>query len=803
MLFTDIEGSTRLLHELGEGAYREALAEHRRVVREACGRHGGYEVDYEGDSFFYAFASATGAVRAAEEVMCALESGPVRLRVGIHTGEPGLDPPKYVGVDVHLAARVMAAGHGGQVLMTRSTGALLNVDLKDLGEHRLKDFTEPVALFQLGIQGFPPLKTISNTNLPRPASSFVGRSAEVADISSLLRNGSRLVTLTGPGGSGKTRLAIEVAAELVEEFKAGVFWIGLASLLDPELVLQTIAQTLGAKEELSAHISEREVLLLLDNLEQVIDAAPQLAALAEACPNLRLLITSRHLLRVRGEIEYEVLPLADSEAVDLFCARARVDPSVLVEELCRRLDNLPLALELAAARTSVLMPSQILERLAQRIDLLRGGRDADPRQATLRATIEWSYDLLDEHEKCLFRRLAVFAGGCTLEAVEEVAGADLDTLQSLVEKSLVRFTAARYWMLETIREYAESRLVQPGEGHDVALRHAHYFLAYAREAEGSPQHFDPAAYPRLAADLQNLRVALATLQREREGEFRELAGSLREFFEYQGLIREGERWLRLALSVSPVVDETAAKLRLGLTKLARWSGDWAESAAEADAAVSAARQAGNSFVLAEALRDGAAVALNSGDYATAHVLLDEAVALLESTQADAVLAGVLVNLADLALNEQRWSDATALAERGIEVGRKANPVSEAISHLNRGVALLELDEAGRAAESLATGIQMANDLGMTLFVALSLSRLAEAIADTEPVRATRLLGASDALLKELGVVNNPIEIEATARISVRLKKLLTSNGFDEYKDEGSKLDQDAAVALALTASPGP
>ena len=255
-----------------------------------------------------------------------------------------------------------------------------------------------------------------------------------------IEQGARLITLTGPGGTGKTRLAIEAATSLVGSYKAGVFWVGLATLRDPALVTETIAQTLGAKDDLAAHIAERELLLLLDNLEQVIEAAPELSALLAACPNLTLLVTSRELLRIPGEVEYAVPPLAEPEAVALFCARSQLEPSDEIAELCARLDSLPLAVELAAARTKALSPAQILERLSQRLDLLKGGRDADPRQQTLRATIEWSYELLSPAEQQLFARLSVFAGGCTLEAAEEVADADLDTLQSLVEKSLLRFS---------------------------------------------------------------------------------------------------------------------------------------------------------------------------------------------------------------------------------------------------------------------------------------------------------------------------------------------------------------------------
>jgi len=290
----------------------------------------------------------------------------------------------------------------------------------------------------------------------------------------LLQDGARLVTLTGPGGSGKTRLAIESAAELVPEFRNGVFWIGLAALRDPALVVGTVAQTLGAKDGLAEHIGERELLLLLDNFEQVVEAAPQLGSLLESCPNLRILVTSRELLRIRGEVDYPVPPLQQPEAVELFCQRSRLEPSSDIAELCRRLDNLPLAVELAAARTSLLSPAQILERLAQRLDLLKGGRDAEARQRTLRATIEWSHDLLTEDEQLLFAYLAVFAGGCTLKAAQEVADADLDALQSLVEKSLVRHTEERFWMLETIREFALERFEQAGAAEELRRRRSAY-----------------------------------------------------------------------------------------------------------------------------------------------------------------------------------------------------------------------------------------------------------------------------------------------------------------------------------------
>jgi predicted ATPase/class 3 adenylate cyclase len=549
LVFTDVEGSTALLDDLGAEAYRSALADHRWALRDAFQAHSGYEVDEAGDGLFYAFASASDAVRAVEHAMASLAEGPVKSRVGVHTGEPLLDPPKYVGPDVHKAARIMSAAHGGQVLLSGATRELVAGDLLELGRHRLKDFAEPVSLFQLGSGRFPPLRTISNTNLPVPLSSFVGREQEVAEVVSLIRDeGARLLTLAGPGGTGKTRLALEAAGELVSEFGAGVFWVGLSPVRDPALVVDTIARTLGATQELSAHIGDKQLLLVLDNLEQVVESAVELASLLQTCANLRLLVTSRELLRVDGEVFYAVPALAEPEAVELFCARARIQPDDAVVELCVRLDNLPLALELAAARVRVLTPAQILERMSQRLDLFRAGRDADPRQQTLRATIAWSYDLLSPDEQRLFARLSVFRGGCTIEAAEEVVYASLDTVQSLVDKSLLRHSAERFWMLETIREYAHGLLERSGEADAVRRRHADHYLALSELAY--TERFDRGLTwaRRLEAEHDNLRAALDELQDREPLRYLQLAGALGWFWLARSHLAEGSRRLEVALA---------------------------------------------------------------------------------------------------------------------------------------------------------------------------------------------------------------------------------------------------------------
>jgi hypothetical protein len=425
-VFTDIEGSTRLLGELGADEYGRALADHRALVREIFSELEGHEVDTQGDSFFFAFTTATAAVEAAGRVHDALSDGPIRIRVGVHTGTPRLTEEGYVGTDVHRAARIAGSGHGGQTLVSASTAALASdVELTDLGEHRLKDLSAAERIFQLGNKEFPPLKTLFQTNLPVPATPFLGRGAELGEVTSLLaRDDVRLLTLTGPGGTGKTRLALQAAASSADAHPDGVWWVPLAPLRDPELVLPTAAQGLGAQHSLPDHIRDLRMLILLDNFEHVVDAAHEVSALLGACPNLDVIVTSRERLRLGPEHEYDVPPLSPAEGIEFFASKARAikpdfEADGVVTEICSRLDDLPLALELAAARVKVLSPEQILERLERRLPLLTGGaRDLPERQQTLRATIDWSYDLLTEEDKRAFRGLAVFAGGCTLAAAD-------------------------------------------------------------------------------------------------------------------------------------------------------------------------------------------------------------------------------------------------------------------------------------------------------------------------------------------------------------------------------------------------
>jgi predicted ATPase/class 3 adenylate cyclase len=798
LVFTDIEGSTALLDQLGAEAFKEALADHRRALREAFGAHSGYEVDDAGDGLFYAFAAGSQAVTAVAHAMASLADGPVRIRVGVHTGEPLLDPPKYVGPDVHKAARIMSAAHGGQVLLSGATRELVAEDVLDLGRHRLKDFPEPVSLYQLGPDRFPPLRTISNTNLPVPLSSFVGREHEVTEVVSLIQDeAARLVTLAGPGGTGKTRLALEAAGELVSEFGAGVFWIGLSPVRDPELVVDTIAQTLGAKQELAAHIGEKQLLLVLDNLEQVVDSSIELAGVLQACPNLRLLVTSRELMRVDGEVVYPVPALAEPDAVELFCARARMEPDETVAELCGRLDNLPLALELAAARVSVLAPAQILERISQRLDLFRAGRDADPRQQTLRATIAWSYDLLSPDEQRLFARLAVFRGGCTLEAAEEVVDANLDALQSLVDKSLLRHSEKRFWMLETIREYAHELLEGSGEADAVRGRHADHYVALAELAY--TERFDRGLtwVRKLEEEHDNLRAALDDLQDRDPLHYLQLAGALGWFWLARSHFAEGTRRLEEALA-SPIADGPLTAR--ALVFLGTLDVDETDMLSRHERSIQLWRALADETELAIA-RDYLGWALYTcGEKSQALQVFEQNLELARRLGHQALVSRSLAGVCQLFLANGEFERAEPLALELHASTRESEDVSCMVSadHYLSDCAMLRGDYALAEQHRLSAfrTTLVIGDVAQQTIEVLGLAFAAAGLRRDDD--ALRLEGAVDAKWKELGVTHAPPLSEAYRERELgparaRLGETRATAAFDE----GRAMTWDQAIEFAL------
>jgi predicted ATPase/class 3 adenylate cyclase len=553
-LFTDIEGSTRLLQELGDG-YADVLAEHHRMLREEFARHGGVEVGTEGDSFFVAFAKASDALAAAHAGREALADGPIRVRMGLHTGEPMVTEEGYVGIDVHRAARIAAAGHGGQILVSQATRDLAGADrLRDLGVHRLKDLAAPERLYQLDDGEFPPLKSVDQTNLPVQPTPFVGRERELAEVLELL-DSHRIVTLTGPGGSGKTRLALQVAAESVERYGDGVWFVSLAAVRDPNLIEPTIARVVGGPDDLFEFLAGKRTLLVLDNLEQLLPDAADVVLRLDA----RILATSRSRLNVATEQEFPVPTLPFDDATALFTQRARqlephFEPNAAVRQIAERLDGLPLGLELAAARVKVLTPEQILERLGRSLDLLTSGaHDAPERQRTLRGTVEWSYQLLTSDEQLLFARLAVFAGGFELEAAEAVCSAELDVLQSLVDKNLLRHGEdGRFFMLGTIKELALEKLRDLSDEPSPRRRHDDYFVALAekldaRERLSGMRDLSAESLNRFELELPSFRATLAGLvEGGRNEATARLGAALWRFWLNRAQYRDAANWLEQA-----------------------------------------------------------------------------------------------------------------------------------------------------------------------------------------------------------------------------------------------------------------
>jgi predicted ATPase/class 3 adenylate cyclase len=905
-LFTDIEGSTRLLQRLGE-KYATVIAEHDQLLQEIWERHNGKVVGTQGDAFFVAFPNAMDALHAVIEAQRVLASHPwtdginLRVRMGLHTGEPQISASEnYVGIDVHRAARIASAAHGGQVLISQRTCELVQselpqgVTLRDLGEHRLKDLRQPKRLYQLVIEGlrsdFPALMSLdaSPNNLPIQSTSFIGRPKELGDIKQLLLE-ERLVTLTGLGGSGKTRLALQVASEMLGAFH-GVFFVALASITDPGLVALTIAQTLNISEtagksivdSLKEYLQSKSLLLVLDNFEQVIAAAPLISQLLSVCSKLKILITSREALRISGERLYSVPPLAlpnrtelpsldalsKYAAVALFIQRAQAvkpdfrlseETAPIIAEICHRLDGLPLAIELAAARIKLLSPSAMLTRLEHRLTFLTGGaRDLPARQQTLRNAIAWSYDLLDENEQKVFRRLSVFIRGCTVEAVEAVIAeaqdlaSILDQLESLLDKSLLREIEGmnhepRFFMLEMLREFGLEQLEASGESEMIRRRHAEFFLSLAEQAETKLESEEQVEWiNRIEQELDNLRAALEWSRTAKGAEeiCLRLAGTLGLFWEARGYFREGRERLSAILSVLSMdvaQGRTAARARLlaRAAELAYRQSDYAATVAFAEESLSIYRELGDKQGMASALIKLGNAATEAGDFATASEYLEEALAIWEELDdkhgtaralislgwaalrpGDYFLANArleealalsrelgdtrsmgfeLSGLGEIALRQGDYARATRLLEESLDLRRQlGNKWGVGVSLGTLGwVALCEGDW-DRAIARLGESLEVRQEIGDKGGCAWCLERLAEvALARGNPEKATRLLSAAAAVRISLGSVIDPADQAEYQNIRTTLRTELGEEQFAAIWNEGRALTLDRAIAYAL------
>jgi len=798
-LFTDVEGSTRLLLELGD-AYADALSEHRRALRAAFTARGGVEVDTQGDAFFVAFSRASDALTAACEGQESLAGGPVRVRMGLHTGEPVVTDEGYVGMDVHKAARIAGAGHGGQVLVSQSTRDLAGGEgLRDLGEHRLKDLTAAERIWQLGDGEFPPLRSLNATNLPVAASPLVGREQELGDLVGLLSDNARLVTLTGTGGTGKTRLALQVGAELVEAFSGGVFFVPLSGLREAELVPKTIASTVGVREP--TDLGGRDALLLIDNFEHLLDAAPRVADILSSGTRIKVLTTSRAPLRIEGEREYPLDPLPDDDAVELLTERARaVRPDFVPDRsaraICRRLDGLPLALELAASRLRSLDTITLLDRLDRRLPLLTGGRrDAPERQRTLRATIEWSYELLDPDLQTLFARLGVFAT-FSLEAAESVTDADVDGIDALVEASLLKpVGTGRFLMLETIREYALEQL-EAGNGSDEThMRHACYLLELARRANLNIEAEGPMRHDLVLPERNNIRSALEwSVDTGRTQLGLELAVALENFWASTGDPFEGRRWLEALLAQQPVAPALHALAMRCLANCAVFIDGSAAGVAAYERALAEYRALGDELGVAIVRHRIAVNVAYLGDAERAGELCDESLAFFGKRGFKKGEAQCLTLSADLLRRGGSPAESLGLYERGIALCEETGYTWwEQGLRCSQGLALLALGRPGDAGDAAREALRLARSIDDRIGIVNALALVARsAVEQDDDELAGQLLGAVEA-----EDARRPIA--GWSAHDPLWKPLLSGAGagFEASRAAGRALSLDGAVARAL------
>ena len=791
-LFTDIEGSTSLLRQLGD-RYADALADYRQLLRDAFRARGGQEVDTQGDAFFIAFPRARDALAAsiAAQRATAAHTWPdgakLRVRMGLHTGEPLSADTGYVGMDVNRAARVCAAAHGGQILVSEATRILVEEDLpegvslRDLGEHRLKDLARPQRLFDVIVADlsvdFPPLKSLNvlPNNLPTQLTSFIGRGREIAEIKGLLSQ-ARLLTLTGPGGAGKTRLAIQVAADVLEGFKDGVWMAELASLSDPDLVAQAVASAVNVREQpgrpilstLSDYLRHKHLLIVLDNCEHLLAACASLAnALLRACPNLSILATSREALGIAGETSWRVpslslpdperLPALESlstfEAVRLFIDRAVAalptftvtsENAPWIAQVCHRLDGIPLAVELAAVRVKSLSVEQIAARLDDRFRLLTSGsRAALPHHQTLRAAMDWSYDMLSEPERIELRRLAVFASGFALEAAEAVSEGDgvdafevLDLVVRLVDKSLVvaeeQGGKVRYRLLETVRQYGRERLGESAETEAVKRRHRDWYLEFAERVGPNLFGAEQAVwFDRLEVEQGNLRAALTwSIENEAIEAASRLVAVLWRFWAVRGYFEEGSGWLEAVLEAAKRSSDAPPALRAkalnaaGYLALSR--GGFATARALLEESLAIQRQLGDRASIAASLSNLGTVAVREGDMVKAGSLLDEGLAIRRELGDKAAIAGALDDLGTAMIERGETTAAHALLDEGLAIRRELGDKAGIAASLNNvGMVAIQRGDYATARSLLEESVLLCQEVGDKWLHAVALGTLGD------------------------------------------------------------------------------
>jgi predicted ATPase/class 3 adenylate cyclase len=885
-VFTDIEGSTRLAQTLPGGRWEAVLARHRELIRTAVAAHDGVEVSTEGDGFFLAFARTSDAVAAVVDAERAIAAEPwpedavVLVRAGIHTGEGRLDADgSYIGADVHRAARVAAAGHGGQVLLSQTTTTLVaddlppGVGLRGLGEHRLKDL-RPERICQLLIEGqrseFPPIRSLDRqpNNLPTQLTSFVGRDRELREAGELLRT-TRLLTLTGPGGTGKTRLSLQLAADVAERFADGIWFVALEPVRDPGLIAGTILTTLGlveaggrsARDILVDWLATREVLLVLDNFEQVIDGAPVVADLLRGAPRISILVTSRAPLRVSGEQEYpvpglpaprDVLALSDLEklnlpagdrlldaagasqyeAVRLFIARAvavRPDFKVTNENapavagIAARLHGMPLAIELAAARVKVLPPETILERLEHQLGILSAGaRDLPERQQTLRGAIAWSHDLLGDGERRLLARLSVFVGGCELDSAEAVCGPPaeldgievIDCLMFLTDQSLVRAEEVdgglRFRMLDTIREFAAEQLAARGEREEIARRHSATVLASVEAIQPLLSGDDQRRWlGRLERDHDNVRAVLDRAVAAGDAATAiPLAFAMWRYWQKRGHLAEARRRLQAMADAPWSRDDPRLRARLmeALGGVCWWQADIPAMGAAYAEALEIWQTIGDKREIANALYN------DSFRYAVSDspgVRDPERLGFKQMNRARdlAVEAGDERGEANALWGIGNWMYFHEADDRGVGhfndaiaiFRRLGDRTMEAWTHHMIGVALVRPGEVEEARANIQASMRLFHTFGDVAGITLSLDDFASiAIATGDLPRAARLWGAARALSAAGGVgLADFVDTQFESIGRPNARHAIDPGELERAAEEGRALTLDESVAYAL------